>query len=139
MNDERHLWGEKFNVHWVEQQEDNVYENIGELATDIGAVRSRGDTYPGVDLNLDGETSCAELARSPEFFGAPHTRYWVPGNQVSPFASLKPGTLIAAFQPDGQYLAGDDPNRGPWGHTAVYVGFAKGGINIGDQFGTGGL
>ena len=83
-------------------------------------VRHRGKSPVG-----NGE--CAVLA---QWFNSaiPHTCHWRPGEQVSKTRALVPGTVIATFNQNGDYV-----NRRGF-HTAIYVGRDAQGITVIEQF-----
>jgi hypothetical protein len=64
-----------------------------------------------------GSGHCVDFARQAS--GAPHTSQWRPGAGVNtPTAELRPGMLIATFDPDGTYGNHTDGRS----HAAVYMG-----------------
>jgi hypothetical protein len=77
-----------------------------------------------VDLNDNGTNECAEFVQDVTEIEPGTSGKWAQGSSVKELSDIEPGTAIATFNKDGKYK----------GHTAIYIGQNRKGIQVFDQW-----
>jgi len=77
-----------------------------------------------------GNGHCVALVRAPNGADAPHTSRWRAGELVLDNENIRPGTVVATFDPEGTYGNHTDGRS----HVAIFLGHEDQGFRVLDQW-----